>query len=145
MILNITGMSGRVRNHLVGRCLSCTVVGGRQINNCFQVRNSMLIQQIELFYLITYFSTVVPLTSCVFFLVRLSSWTRLFQQIIYFFLSPGLGSWQLEFKSLIISIIGFRNFFCCLHNWNNLWFKLQQSNSQARRQKELEDLLKMSR
>ena len=31
-----------------------------------------------------------------------------------FDLSPGLGSWQLEFKSLIILIVGFRNFFCCL-------------------------------
>ena len=33
--------------------------------------------------------------------------------MLKFFLSPGLGSLQLEFKS-IISIIGFRNFFCCL-------------------------------
>ena len=34
--------------------------------------------------------------------------------MLKFLLSPGLGSWQLEFKSLIILIIGFRNFFCCL-------------------------------
>ena len=30
------------------------------------------------------------------------------------------------------------------HNWNNRWFKLQLSTVQARRQKNLQDLLKMS-
>ena len=33
---------------------------------------------------------------------------------MFFFLSPGLGSWQLEFKSLITLFVGFKNFFCCL-------------------------------
>ena len=31
------------------------------------------------------------------------------------------------------------------NNWNNQWFKLQLSTAQARRQKKLQDLLKMSR
>ena len=40
--------------------------------------------QLELFICIAYFSTVVPLTSCVLFPVRLSSLTRYFQQVLYF-------------------------------------------------------------
>ena len=34
--------------------------------------------------------------------------------MLKFLLSPGLGSLQLEFKSLIIVIVGFQNFVCCL-------------------------------
>ena len=34
--------------------------------------------------------------------------------MLKFLLSPGLGSLQLEFKSLIIVIVGFQNFICCL-------------------------------
>ena len=48
-----------------------------------------------------------------FFSVGLSSLIRHFQQFLWvlkFILSPGLGSWQLEFKSLIIVIVGFLNF-----------------------------------
>ena len=37
--------------------------------------------QLELFIFITYFSTVIPLTSCVFFPAGLSSLTRHFQQV----------------------------------------------------------------
>ena len=54
--------------------------------------------QLELFIFITYFSTVVPITSCVFFPVGFSSLTRHFQQILWFLLSPDLGSWHLEFS-----------------------------------------------
>ena len=38
--------------------------------------------QLKLFILITYFSTVVPLTSCVFFPIGLSSLKRHFQQVL---------------------------------------------------------------
>ena len=41
-----------------------------------------LIQPLELFIFITYFSTVVPLTSCVFFLVGLPSLTLHFQKVL---------------------------------------------------------------
>ena len=34
--------------------------------------------------------------------------------MLKFLLSPGLGSVQLEFKSLIIVIVGFQNLVCCL-------------------------------
>ena len=50
----------------------------------------------------------------VFFPVGLSSLMRHFQHVLKFLLSPDLGSWQLEFKSLIISIVGFWNLFCFL-------------------------------
>ena len=67
-----------------------------------------------LFYL---FFTVVPSNVVCFFPVGLSSLIWNFQQVLWvlkFLLSPGLGSWQLEFKSLIIVIVGFQNFVCCL-------------------------------
>ena len=47
-----------------------------------------------------------------FFLVGLSILMQHFQQVLWvlkFFLPPGLGSLQLEFKSLIIVIVGFQN------------------------------------
>ena len=34
--------------------------------------------------------------------------------MLKFLLSPGLGSCQFEFKSLINVIVGFQNFVCCL-------------------------------
>ena len=64
---------------------------------------------IELFIFITYFSTVVPLTSCVFFPVGFSSLTRHFS------------------TGIVVSSVS------CL------------ILSPARRQKKLQDLLKMSR
>ena len=66
------------------------------------------------FYL---FFTVVPSNVVYFFPVGLSSLKWHFQQVLWvlkFLLSPGLGSWQLEFKSLIIVIVGFQNVVCCL-------------------------------
>ena len=47
--------------------------------------------QLELFIFITYFSTVIPIASCFFFPVGLSSLTRHFQQVLQFLLYPGLG------------------------------------------------------
>jgi hypothetical protein len=47
--------------------------------------------QLEVFIFITHFSTVIPLTSCVYFPVGLSSFTRYFQEVLQFLLSPGLG------------------------------------------------------
>ena len=73
--------------------------------------------QLELIYYFTYFSSVVPSNICVFFPVALSFLIQHFQQVLWvlkFLLSPDLGSWQLEFKSLIIVIVGFQNFVCCL-------------------------------
>jgi hypothetical protein len=81
--------------------------------------------QLEFIYYFTYFCTVVPSSSC-FFPVGLSS-LILFQQVLLalkFLLSPALDSWQLEFKSLIIFIVGFQYFVCCL---SKQWFKLQLS------------------
>ena len=68
--------------------------------------------QSELIYYFTYFSTFVTSNSCVFlfsrpFIVNTFS-TGLV--MLKFILSPGLGSWQLEFKSLIIIIVCFQNF-----------------------------------
>ena len=34
--------------------------------------------------------------------------------MLKFLLPPGLGSWELEFKSLIIVLVGFQNLVCCL-------------------------------
>ena len=69
--------------------------------------------QLELIYYFTYFSTIVPSNSCVFLSCRLSSLIQHFQQVLWvmkFLLSPGLGSWQLEFKSVIIVICDFQKF-----------------------------------
>ena len=58
-----------------------------------------------------------PIQQLWFFPVGLSSLIQHFQQVLRvlkFLLSPGVGSWQLEFKSLIIVIVGFQNFVCCL-------------------------------
>ena len=71
--------------------------------------------QLELIFYFTYFSTVVPSIVC-FFSVGLSSLLWHFQQVLWvvkLLLSPNLDSWQLEFKSLIIVIVGFQNFVCC--------------------------------
>ena len=71
-----------------------------------------------------------PVQCCVFFPVGFSSLMRHFQQVLWalkFLLSCGLSSWQFEFKSLIILIFGFQNFFCCLvlgkktQHWMGRW------------------------
>ena len=67
--------------------------------------------QLELIIFIANFSTVVPFNSCVSFPVGFSSSMRHFQKscrVLKFILSPDLGSWLLEFKSLIILIVGSR-------------------------------------
>ena len=64
--------------------------------------------QLELIYL--YFPPSFHLTVCCFCPVGLSLLYQHFQQVLWVLklhLSPGLGSWQLEFKSLIIVIVGF--------------------------------------
>ena len=68
----------------------------------------------SLFYL---FFTVVPSNYCVFlscrpFIVNITFPTGLVGVKISSF--SCLGSWELEFKSLIIIIVGFQNFVCCL-------------------------------
>ena len=63
-----------------------------------------------------------PTVVC-FFPVGLSSLIRHFQQILWvlkFLLSPGLSSWQLEFKSQIIVIVGFQHFFFLFVAWPGL-------------------------
>ena len=53
-----------------------------------------------------------PIQNLCFFPVGLSLLIQHFQQVLWalkFLLSPGMGSWQLGFKSLIIVIVGFRN------------------------------------
>ena len=67
-----------------------------------------------LFYL--YFPPSSHPTFVCFFPVGLSSLIQHYQQVLWvlkLLLSPGLGSWQLEFKSLIIVIVGFQN-------WTNM-------------------------
>jgi len=52
-----------------------------------------------------------------FFPEGLSLLIQHFQQVLWvlkLLLSPDFGSWQLEFKSLIIVIVGFQFFVCCL-------------------------------
>ena len=49
-----------------------------------------------LIILITYFPTIVPVISCVFFPVGLSSFMRHLQQVLQFLLSPSLSSFDLE-------------------------------------------------
>ena len=64
-----------------------------------------------LFYL--YFPPSFHLTVLCFCPVDLSLLIQHFQQVLWvlkLFLSPALGSWQLEFKSLIIVIVGFFKF-----------------------------------
>ena len=81
-----------------------------------KVLNLTIAEQLELIYFYHLFFTVVPFNSCVFSLA-LSSLTRHSHHVfsvLKFLLSPGLDSWQLKFESLIILIVGFRNFFCCL-------------------------------
>ena len=72
---------------------------------------------VQFIYYFTYFPTIFPSNICYFFPVGLSLLIQHFQQtllVLKFLLSPGLGSWQLEFKSLIIVIVRFQNFVCCL-------------------------------
>ena len=77
------------------------------------------------------FSIVLPSNSCCFCPVGLSLLIQHFQQVLRalkLLLSPGLGSWQLEFKSLIIDIVGFLNFefFFCYFAWVvDLWLVSQ--------------------
>ena len=69
----------------------------------------------SLFYL--YFPPSSHPTFVCFFPAGLSLLIQHFQKVLSvlkFLLSPGLGSWQFEFKSLIIVIVGFQNWVCCL-------------------------------
>ena len=78
------------------------------------------------FIILPIFPSSHPTVVC-FFPVGLSLLIRRFQHVLWvfkFLLSPGLGSWQLEFKSLITVIVDFQNFVCCLV-WSNQWFELQ--------------------
>jgi hypothetical protein len=74
------------------------------------------IQKNQLFYL--HFPSASDPTFVCFFPVGLSLLIQHFQGVLWVLklpLSPGLGSWQLEFKSLIIIIVGFKIclFVCC--------------------------------
>ena len=82
--------------------------------------------QLELIYYFTYFSTVVPSNSCVFLSCRPFVVNKTFQVlwVLKFLLSPGLNSWQFAFKSLIIVIVGFQNFVCCLAWAVDLWVQI---------------------
>ena len=87
------------------------------IKKCFYVFLRYYIVQLELIYYSTYFSPSSHPTLVCFFTIGLSLLIHHFQQVLRvlkFLLSPGLGSWKLEFKSLIIVIVGFENFVCCL-------------------------------
>ena len=68
----------------------------------------------ELIYFNYQFFHRRPIQQLFFFPVGFSSLTKLVLWVLKLLLSPGLGSWQLEFKSLIIVIVGFQNFVCCL-------------------------------
>ena len=71
----------------------------------------------ELIYYFTYFSSSSYSTLVCFFPVGLLLLIQHFQQVLWvlkFLLSAGLGSWQLEFKSQIIVMVGFQNFVCYL-------------------------------
>ena len=87
--------------------------------------------QFELIYYFTYFSPSSHPTLVCFFPVGLSLLIQHFQQVLWvlkFLMSPGLGSWQLEFKSLIIVIVGFQNFVCGLALANDPIYKLFPSS-----------------
>ena len=73
--------------------------------------------QLELMYYFTYFSPSFHPTFIFFIPVGLSLLIQHFQRVLWvlkFLLSPCLDSWQLEFISLIILIVGFQNCVCCL-------------------------------
>ena len=124
----------------------------------------ILVDRLFLVRIIYYFWPLSHPTLVCFFPVGLLLLIQHFQQVLWvlkFLLSPDLGSWQLKFTSLIIVIVGFQNFVCCLvwavylgvqitHQCTNFsphqWFELKLSTAQARRQKKLQhpqDLLKM--
>ena len=77
----------------------------------------MRIYKLDLIYYLPIFPLSSHPTFVCFCPVGLSLLIQHFQQVLRvlkFLLSPGLGSWQLEFKSLIIVIVGFQNFVCYL-------------------------------
>ena len=70
--------------------------------------------RLELVYFIYLFSHHRPTQQlCISFRLYYDIFNRSCR-VLKFLLSPGLGSWHLEFKSLIISIFGFRCFLCSL-------------------------------
>jgi hypothetical protein len=69
-----------------------------------------IIHYLKLIYYFTYFSPLSHPTLVCLFSVGLSLLIQHFQQVLWvlgFLLSPGLGSGQLELKSLIIVTVGF--------------------------------------
>jgi len=66
--------------------------------------------QLELIFYFTYCSIGVPSNICVFLSIRPFVVNKTFSTGLVgveFPLSPGLGSWQFEFESLIIVVVGF--------------------------------------
>ena len=69
---------------------------------------------LELIYCFTFIFHRRPIKYLCYFPVGLSLLIQHFQQVLWmlkFLLSSGLDSWQLEFKSLIIAIVGFKILF----------------------------------
>ena len=73
--------------------------------------------QLELTYYFTYVSTFVPINSCVFLSCRPFVVNTTFSTGLVGVEVSSLGSWQLEFKSLIILSVGFRNLFIFCMVW----------------------------
>ena len=105
--------------------------------------SSFILVRIIYFYYLFFF-TVVPLTSCLLscrpFVINATFSTGLVSSVSWLRqLTSSNHWWGEKFAHCTTKDISKTN------NWNNQWFKLQLSTAQARRQKELQDLLKMSR